>query len=172
MRTKNYIKLAIALVFITIVSSCLKKPTVTPRETVDCTIPSVRDSIAEVNNTTIHQYIDSNNLVVDSTLSGLFYMISDTGTGANYPISNSSVTVRYKAYLTNGFVVDETARNGTVTYNLDRLILGWQYGIPLIKKGGKIKLIIPSILAYACYPVYNVPLNSVIIFDIELVNFQ
>lgn len=168
---KNYIKLTFALMLTTVFSSCLKKPNLTPTDYVDCTNQRVIDSLAIIDDSIIHQYIADSSLIVDSTTTGLFYMISDTGTG-NYPLLNATITVKYKAYLTNGYIIDQTLRDATATFSLDRLILGWQYGVPLIKKSGKIKLIIPSRLAYGCGTNYGIPRNSVIIFDIELINFQ
>lgn len=156
---------------IIVFSSCLKRPNFTPTNGVDCSIPRVQDSLATIDDSIIHQYILDSNLVVDSTTTGLFYSISDTGTG-NYPLLDATITVKYKAYLTNGFIIDQTVRDATATFGLERLILGWQYGIPLIKKGGKMKLIIPSRLAYGCATNYGIPPNSVVIFDIELINFQ
>lgn len=151
-------------------SSCLKRPNLTPTNAIDCSIPRVQDSLKLVDDSIIHKYIADSSLMMDSTATGLFYAISDTGTG-NYPLIDATVTVKYKAYLTNGFVIDQTVRDATATFGLERLILGWQYGIPLIKKGGKIKLIVPSRLAYGCSTNYGIPPNAVVIFDIELINF-
>ena len=168
---KNFIKFTFVLIAIGVCSSCLKRPNLIPTDRVDCSIPRVQDSLKLVDDSIIHKYIADSSLVMDSTATGLFYAISDSGTG-NYPLLNATITVKYKAYLTNGYIIDQTLRNVTATFGLERLILGWQYGIPLLKKGGKIKLIIPSRLAYGCATNYGIPPNSVVIFDIELINFQ
>ena len=62
---------------------------------------------------------------------------------------------------------DKSAR--PVSFNLLELIQGWQKGLPLVKKGGKIKLIIPPSLGYGATPQQGIPANSVLVFDIELV---
>jgi len=42
--------------------------------------------------------------------------------------------------------------------------------VPYIKKGGKIKLLIPSALGYGSNAAGSIPANSVLIFDIELLD--
>lgn len=117
----------------------------------------------------IQDYLTDNNLVAQSTASGLHYIIEEPGTGGN-PNLNSEVTVKYKGYLLNGNVFDETG-DTPVTFPLGNLILGWQEGIPKLKKGGKGKFLLPSVLGYGRSGSGSIPGNSVIIFEIELVNF-
>ena len=150
--------------------SCQKSTEIIDKNRIDCTIPSIRDSIAEADRQTIHKYITDSSLTVDSTTSGLYYMIADSGTGI-HPNLLSVITVLYKGYFTNGNIFSQTVRSTAVSFPLNQLILGWQYGIPLIKKGGKIKLLIPSRLAYGCNS-SGIPANSVVIFDVELIDFQ
>ena len=118
----------------------------------------------------IEGYLADNNLTATSTPSGLYYIITKEGTGG-HPNLSSSVTVKYKGYRLNGEVFDETTGNNTATFPLTNLILGWQEGIPLLKKGGKGTFFSPSGLAYGPNGVAGIPANSVLIFEIELVNF-
>lgn len=117
----------------------------------------------------IEGYLADNNLVAESTASGLHYIIEEPGTGG-HPDINSTVTVKYKGYLLDGNVFDDSG-NDTVTFPLNNLILGWQEGIPLLQKGGKGKFFIPSALGYGRNGSGSIPGNSVLIFEIELVNF-
>lgn len=52
------------------------------------------------------------------------------------------------------------------------MIPGWEEGIKLVGKGGKIKLIIPPSLAYGAVPVGTIPANSTLIFDVEMLDIQ
>jgi FKBP-type peptidyl-prolyl cis-trans isomerase FkpA len=52
------------------------------------------------------------------------------------------------------------------------LILGWQYGIPLVKAGGRIMLYLPPSLGYGSQSTGTIPANSVLIFDITLQGVQ
>ena len=118
----------------------------------------------------IEGYLADNNLTATSTPSGLYYIITQEGSGG-HPNLQSTVTVKYKGYRLNGMVFDETTGNNTATFPLKNLILGWQEGIPLLKKGGKGTFFVPSNLGYGAQSVGDIPANSVLIFDIELVDF-
>lgn len=117
----------------------------------------------------IQDYLASKNLIAQSTASGLHYIIEVEGTGGN-PTINDEVTVFYKGYYLDDKIFDQTGTS-PVTFPLANVILGWQEGIPLFKKGGKGKLFLPSYLAYGSNPPPGIPKNAVMIFDVELVNF-
>ena len=117
----------------------------------------------------IQEYIKKNNLTAIKHESGLYYVIKTEGTGPN-PTLASKVTVHYKGYLTNGTQFDGTTAN-PISFQLSGLITGWQIGIPLIKKGGDIKLILPSVLAYGARGSGSIGPNEVLIFDIQLISF-
>jgi len=106
----------------------------------------------------ILDYISENNLSANKHESGLYYVILNEGTG-EAPDLNSNVTVYYEGYLTDGNVFDKTEVGDSVTFPLNRLIQGWQIGIPLIKKGGKEILLIPSELGYGDRSLANIPAN-------------
>lgn len=119
----------------------------------------------------IKKYLSDNNLTANSTASGLHYIITAPGNGGS-PDINSTVTVKYKGYLLDGSVFDETSGSSSATFPLSNLIEGWQEGIPLLKTGGKGTFFIPSYLGYGPSRVGTIPANSVLIFEIELVKYQ
>jgi FKBP-type peptidyl-prolyl cis-trans isomerase FkpA len=123
---------------------------------------------AAIDKELIEQYISDNQLNAQSAPSGLHYVILKTGSG-DHPTIYSTVTVSYKGYLLNGDVFDE---NLAFTSRLSSLIQGWQEGIPLIGKGGKIKLLVPSDLGYGSQQQGSIPANSVLVFDITLYDFN
>ena len=116
----------------------------------------------------ITQYIADNKLDAKATGSGLYYVIKTQGAGAQ-PSSTSNVKVNYKGYLTDGSVFDQSSTAGYST-NLTQVIQGWQEGIPYFKKGGKGILLIPSALGYGAQAQSKIPANSVLVFDIELLD--
>lgn len=128
-------------------------------------------SQAEKDDEIINNYLTENNKEATKHSSGLYYQIIEEGAGG-HPNINSLIEFRYKGYLTNNNVFDETTGSETVNYPLSRLIPGWQYCIPLLQKGGKGIFYIPSGLGYGSQPTGSIPANSVLIFDIELVNFN
>lgn len=119
----------------------------------------------------IINYLEENGLEAEKHSSGIYFTIIEPGTG-EHPASSSTVEVKYKGYLTDKTVFDQTAGDNTFEYPLSGLIPGWQIGIPLLKKGGKGILYIPSGLGYGTYSIGSIPANSVLIFDIELVDFS
>ena len=114
----------------------------------------------------IEDYVNEQNLNAEQTSSGLHYIISSQGNGSQATL-DSNVTVTYKGELLDGTVFDEA--NTPVTFSLNNLILGWQEGLQLINEGGSIKLIIPSKLGYGNRAIGSIPANSVLIFDLELI---
>lgn len=106
--------------------------------------------------------------------SGIFYKITTPGAGITAEVC-SDVTVKYLGSLINGTPFDSSYQrspNGA-TFTLGQLILGWQIGIPLIKKGGSIILYIPPSLGYgASGGGAAIPPNSNLVFTIDLVNVQ
>jgi FKBP-type peptidyl-prolyl cis-trans isomerase FkpA len=116
----------------------------------------------------ISKYISNNHLNAVATGTGLYYVIDVVGTGAQ-PNASSQVTVAYKGYFTDGSVFDESNAAG-LTFGLSGVIKGWTEGIPYFRKGGKGKLLIPSKLGYGPDGTNGIPGNSVLIFDINLID--
>lgn len=108
-----------------------------------------------------------------STESGLKYIVVYTGDGEK-AVAGKSVEVHYTGYLTNGKVFDSSVeRNEPIEFVLGnkQVIKGWDEGISLMKKGDKLRLIIPPELAYGEKGAGNViPPNATLIFDVELVS--
>ncbi|GAB5551380.1 MAG: FKBP-type peptidyl-prolyl cis-trans isomerase [Saprospiraceae bacterium] len=127
---------------------------------------------SEENRREILEYLETNNIDATEHISGLYYTIEEEGTGTEMPSVNSRVEVKYKGYLTDGFVFDETQGDNTAEFALGQVITGWRIGITLMKKGGKATFIIPSNLGYGFRGTNTIPPNAVIIFDVELINFS
>jgi FKBP-type peptidyl-prolyl cis-trans isomerase FkpA len=124
-------------------------------------------SQAEIDEAIIQRYIADNGLDAMSIGSGVYYVDEETGTGEN-PSPSSTVHVAYRGYFTNGSVFDQSSEAG-ITFGLNQVIQGWQMGIPFFKEGGRGKLLIPSELAYGDRARNGIPANSVLIFDIHLI---
>lgn len=107
------------------------------------------------------------------TASGLAYKVIKEGTGA-LPKSTDEVEVHYHGTLIDGTVFDSSVdRKQTVSFPLDRVIKGWTEGLQLVKEGGKIKLVIPSELAYAdAGAPPNIPGGATLTFDVELIKIK
>ena len=129
------------------------------------------NSQADIDDQIIQNYLTENNIDATKHSSGLYYIITVEGAGS-HPNANSTVTVRYIGYLTDGTIFDQTEGSATATFGLTSLIEGWKIGIPLLKKEGKGTFFIPSGLGYGDRATGSIPANSVLVFDIDLINFQ
>ena len=129
------------------------------------------NEIAERADREIREYLELRNLVAERTDDGLFYIIQVPGSDEK-PNLQSEVTVHYQGKLTNGRIFDSSYGRQPVTFKLTGVIEGWQKGIPLIGKGGRATLFIPPHLGYGDASQGSIPANSVLIFDVELIDFQ
>lgn len=118
----------------------------------------------------VQDYLTANNLTATQHCSGIFYRVENPGTGAQ-PNACSYVTVNYKGMFTNGSVFDQS-RNGPVSFSLTEVIQGWTNGIPQVKSGGRIVLYIPPSLGYGSQNYGSIPGNSILIFEVDLLNVQ
>jgi FKBP-type peptidyl-prolyl cis-trans isomerase FkpA len=107
---------------------------------------------------------------ITKSVSGLRYKIIEAG-GAARPNARSYVKCRYEGKLIDGKVFDTTkARNDEPTeFPLSGVIPAWTEGVQKIGTGGKIILYCPSSLAYGDEGAGPIPGNSVLIFEVELV---
>jgi FKBP-type peptidyl-prolyl cis-trans isomerase FkpA len=119
----------------------------------------------------VQDYLTANSITATQHCSGLFYKIETVGTGdtAN---ACSYVRVKYIGKLTNGTVFDQKQGADTYANFLSNLIRAWINGIPLIKVGGKIHLYIPPSLGYGSQANGSIPANSILIFEVELVDVE
>ncbi|WP_316821080.1 FKBP-type peptidyl-prolyl cis-trans isomerase [Pedobacter gandavensis] len=102
--------------------------------------------------------------------SGIFYQVITRGDVAVIFNANTQITAQYEGRLLNGTVFDN-GRGEAITFPLGGVIPGWQIGIPKINKGGEIRLIIPSQLAYGnTSPSGSIPKNSVLDFTVKLID--
>jgi len=106
---------------------------------------------------------------VQTTASGLQYKIVNPGTGVK-PAEYDTVQVNYVGTLIDGTEFDSSYKRGEpVKFPLNGVIKGWVEGIQLIGEGGKIKLFIPSELAYGAQQAGpQIGPNSTLVFTIEL----
>jgi len=143
------------------ISSCKKE------EEYDSNAQAIKD------NATIQTYLKDHNITAIQDPSGLYYQILTPGSGA-YPSGSSTVTVNYTGTLLDGTTFDSgTGFVASLSPSAaSTVISGWQIGLQHINAGGKIKLFVPSTLAYGNSDNNKIPKNSVLIFTIELTSFQ
>lgn len=106
---------------------------------------------------------------VSKTESGLYYEISEAGDQTAKIQPTDIITVHYKGTLTDGSTFDSSYdRNEPIVAPLNGLIQGWVEGLQMIGKGGKMKLTIPSNLAYSSGPLAG----QILLFELEVLDVQ
>ena len=110
---------------------------------------------------------------VKTTASGLQYKVLKEGNGAQ-PKSTDNVTVNYRGTLMDGTEFDSSYKRGQpATFPVGGVIKGWTEALQLMKVGSKYQLFIPPNLAYGEHsPSPQIPPNSLLIFEVELMNVQ
>ncbi|MCG8331331.1 MAG: FKBP-type peptidyl-prolyl cis-trans isomerase [Chitinophagales bacterium] len=126
---------------------------------------------AEEDEMLIQEYLEDNQIDAQRHSSGLYYRVEEEGSGGSPNLSHE-VRVKYQGYLLNGNVFDETPEDDTRFFFLSSVIRAWQIGIPLLEKGGKGTFYVPSNLGYSYREQPNIPANSVLIFEVELIDFD
>lgn len=107
---------------------------------------------------------------VQVTDSGLQYLVIEAGDGVS-PAAEDTVSVHYEGTLVDGTVFDSSIQRGTpASFPLNRVISGWTEGLQLMQVGAKYRFFIPSELGYGARDAGQIPPNSTLIFDVELLD--
>lgn len=126
---------------------------------------------AEQDEAIIVKFLADKNISAQRHSSGIYYQILQPGSGTITYTANTQVTAKYTGRLLSGAIFDQTSTQ-PLAFRLGSVIVGWQIGVPLIQKSGKIRLFIPSGYGYGREGQGPIPANSVLDFDIELVDVQ
>ncbi|MDF2446129.1 MAG: FKBP-type peptidyl-prolyl cis-trans isomerase [Moraxellaceae bacterium] len=107
---------------------------------------------------------------VKTTASGLQYEVVTEGKGPK-PKATDVVKVHYEGKLVDGTVFDSSRQRGEpIEFPLNRVIPGWTEGVQLMSVGSRYKLTIPAALGYGEEGAGPIPPNSVLVFDVELLD--
>ena len=114
---------------------------------------------------------NANRTAVNVIAEGLQYSIIENGTGGVNPSLENTVTAHFHGTLINGDVFwSSVDLNEPLVIKPSQLIKGWQKVIPLMQVGDKWRVFIHPDLAYGEEGRPGIPSNSVLIFDIELLD--
>lgn len=98
----------------------------------------------------------------------------EVGTGAEVQ-PGDTITAHYTGALCkNGIIFQSSHDFGkAATFGLTQVISGWTKGVPGMKVGGMRRLTIPADMAYgSARAASNIPPNSDLVFDIELIDIR
>jgi|GEM_PF-90732 len=124
----------------------------------------------------LQQYFAEHHINPLKTETGIYYTISKEGTGETGK-DGWHASINYTGKFLSGKVFDsnvDTSFHHTEAFNLEigkgKVIKGWDQGLKLLKKGSVATLYIPSTLAYGAAPRQGIPANSIMVFDVEVVD--
>lgn len=108
----------------------------------------------------------------DGSMAQLQYKVLKAGPDGPSPKKSDIVEVHYVGSLIDGTVFDSSVKRGfPATFPLTDMIPGWADALQMMKVGDKWRLFIPTQLAYGEYGPPQIPPNSTLIFDLELLSF-
>lgn len=138
-------------------------------ENIDLTITTFPDSTqAQLDDRLIQAFVTSKGLSMTKDPSGVWYAVSAAGSGTTPITVNSTIQTSYTGRYTDGTVFDSST---DATFGISSVVAGWAKVIPgRLQNGGKIRMIIPSRLAYGKAGYSSVPGNSILDFDVEILS--
>lgn len=122
--------------------------------------------------TAIRSYVTTNNIPVIKHQSGIFYQIITPGTGTVIYNDNTEISADYSGRLLGASTTFNDTKGQPILFTLGGLITGWKIGIPLIQKGGKIRLFLPSYYGYGNVSQNGIPANAILDFTIAIANVK
>ncbi|MDB5012314.1 MAG: peptidylprolyl isomerase [Daejeonella sp.] len=153
---------AIVLFALVAFSACQKEKAVDPYVQLGIDTLLIKDFVAKNAITDVKQL----------GTTGLYYKIIEPGTGTGIYKESSLIKANYTGRLLSGSIFDKSTTDPFTFYLGGNVIYGWTLGVQLIRKGGKIRLFIPSAYGYKEAGSGPIPPNAVLDFDIELVDVQ
>ncbi len=106
---------------------------------------------------------------ITTTASGLKISFLKRGESDDRPTASDKVRVHYTGWLTDGTLFDSSRTRGNPSeFFLNQVVPGWTEGLQLMAVGDRAKLTIPSALGYGSRAKGKIPADSVLIFDVEL----
>jgi len=119
--------------------------------------------------TKIESFAKKKKLDLEKSETGLYYQIIEKGEGKPI-LLNDFVSFKYVGKLLNGKTFDK--KNNAIEFQVSQLIAAWQEIMTLLKPGGKAKLICPPQLGYGDSELDDIPKNSILYFEIEVVGVK
>lgn len=117
----------------------------------------------------IEAYIEKNDLDLERSESGLYFKIIEQGEGDKI-LFRDKVSFKYKGEFLDGKVFDEQTE--PLEYNVDILIGCWKEIMLELNVGGKAFIISPPTLGYGANDLDDIPPNSILVYELEVVGVK
>ena len=117
----------------------------------------------------IETYLKKNNIECQRSSSGLYYNIINEGEGRTIQFKDV-VSFKYTGKLLDGTTFDKKTK--PIEYKVEQLIGAWKEIMLELKEGGEAYLISPPQLGYGTHDLDDIPPNSILIFEIEVIEVK
>lgn len=122
----------------------------------------------------IEKYLKDNGIKYNTSPDGVIYSVDNAGDAAAKPVAGDFVKVHYTGKLMSDGSTFDSSVDKDIPFAFPvgqgRVIPGWDKGIPLFGKGGKGTLYLPAAMAYGQRDIPSIPANSILVFDIEVLD--
>lgn len=135
-------------------------------------IEGVNTFLVEKDRERIINYIERKSLVMNETLSGLWYSIKNEGSGRSIK-EYEAVTMEFECYLLDGTKCYSSKETGPKTVMIGRSNIepGLAEGLKLMKRGGEAIFIIPPFLAWGLHGDDNaIPPRAIIVYEVKILD--
>lgn len=142
---------------------------------------------AEIDDIILQEYFQDNQISPTKTASGIYYEELEIGTGI-VPASGDIISLHYQGNFLYGDIfdssyfkgepfiieqgtgrtVDEFDENGSPVFGSGGVIAGWQEITQIMSIGQKLRVYIPSELAYGTRGNQGISPNAILVFEMEL----
>ena len=143
-------------------------------EILDIIVTTYAESQAVLDDNHIKAFLTASKLTATKDASGVYYVVTEQGTGTEPISANTILTFTYTGRMLEGNVFE----TGTdAVSSLAGLISGWNI-LSKFKQGAKVRLIIPSVLAYGAGGTRDnagnvvIPSHACLDFDIEITKVE
>ncbi|SMC77677.1 FKBP-type peptidyl-prolyl cis-trans isomerase [Pedobacter africanus] len=138
-----------------------------------CEKPAPYDEAGQalIDDAIIVKYMKDSNVVATKDPSGLYYNLIKTGKDEVNP--TDTAWALYTARILKDTIDFDKSLDTTFKFNTPGYFMGWKRGVELAKVGGKVRLLIPSTLAYqnrAVSIVKTIPPNSILDITLEILS--
>lgn len=124
----------------------------------------------------IVQYMKDSSVVATKDPSGLYYQILKTGKDDGRYDDTTTIWASFSAKILKDSLPYDRSLDSTFKFNLPGYMPGWKKGVELAKLEGKVRLLIPSPLAYQQRTVTGglktIPPNSILDITLEILSIH
>ena len=118
----------------------------------------------------IQDYLKEENIECEKSSSGVYYKVIKQGEGRKIQFTDR-VVFKYKGELIDGTVFDDQ-REEPVEFNVKDLIGAWKEIMLELNEGGEAYLVAPPQMGYGTHDLDDIPKNSVLIFNMEVIEVK